>query len=428
MNITVKIIKTIAAVVALIMLASCTVIEIIPTKSTDSGNKTLSSPTKPRVTKTSETVDVPPQTDTNIRPGEPARVSFVAAGDNIIHDAVREDAAKRAGEGSAYNFLPMYQGIASTVSSADLSFINMECPVAGASFGYSGYPYFNAPEESVQALIDVGFDVFNINNNHMLDKGTAALASTINYFKSLQSILMIGGYNGEEDLYTPRTVTINGIKIGFISLNYGSNIETIDPSYGITVPFYKTKNWDGSYSVDNDFIRSYVSSAAKTCDFLIASVHWGDENTYTVNDEQKNVAALISESGADVIIGHHPHVIQSVEWHQNSDSSKTLVVYSLGNFISTQYYDYNMIGGMMSFDIVRDESGNVSVESPTFIPTITHYSMNRDSLQVYLLENYSEDLAKTHGCLLHSTDFTYAKAISSVKYVIPREFLSDFYK
>ena len=416
----------IAALLA-VLLVSCSTVEVFPTLTGSDSGKT-GEKTPASKTEAAMTTGVPSGAEPTSEPIKESRVSFAAVGDNIVHDAVREDAARLAGNNGSFDFVPMYSKIASAVRAADIAFVNMECPVAGASFGYSGYPYFNAPESAVDALALSGFDVFNINNNHMLDVGTAGLASTISYFKSRSDVTMIGGYNGEDDMYSPRVITVNGIKVGFVSLCYGSNIETIDPSYGVNVPIYMTKNADGSYSVNEAFISKYVSSAALSCDFLIASVHWGVEDSHTVTDEQRYVASIIADCGADAIIGHHPHVIQSVEWITRSDGSRTLVAYSLGNFISTQYYDYNMLGGMMTFDIVKDEYGAVSLDCPLFKPTMTHYSMVRDSLKVYFLEDYSDSLASLHGCSLNSDGFSYAKMISTVKYVIPAEFLSDFYR
>ncbi len=438
--------KIIAAILlSVLLLASCRPVDNggagggigrdpTPTLPLD-GDPTDTGATSPATSDVTSVPTLPPTagitTETN-RPDvtEEKRVSFLAVGDNIVHDAVRWDAEKRASAGTRYNFRDMYADIEATVKAADIAFVNMESPVAGEAFGYSGYPFFNAPEEAVTDLIDVGFDVFNINNNHMLDMGGAGLASTINYFRGLDDILMIGGYMGEGDLYKPRTITMNGITIGFVSINYCTNNVELDPIYGITIPHFAVLT-DNKYVIDDallDDMEAWVKKAAESCDYLIASVHFGDEGTYTISADQRRVAEVVAEAGADAIIGHHPHVIQSVEMRTNSDGSQTVVAYSLGNFISTQYYDYNMLSGMITFDIVMDENGVCTTENVLFMPIITHYSMNRDGLQVYHLENYSEALASTHGTVLYSPDFTYAKMIANVKYLINKDFLSDFYK
>ena len=124
-----------------------------------------------------------------------------------------------------------------------------------------------------------------------------------------------------------------------------------------------------------------------------------------------------------MILGHHPHVLQPVKWHDNADGSRTLVVYSLGNFLSTQHYARNMVGGMLTFDIVMDERGVCTVENPLLNPTVTHYSMNRDGLQLYMLEDYTQELAKKHGCSLYTTDFSLDWIYKHVFSIIDAEFL-----
>ena len=116
-----------------------------------------------------------------------------------------------------------------------------------------------------------------------------------------------------------------------------------------------------------------------------------------------------------------------MKWKENAEGHKTLIVYSLGNFISTMYYPWNMFGGYLSVDIVKDENG-VRLESPLFNPTMCHYSMKRRELKMYTLENYSQSLYETHGTTLKSSAYNYDKIVATVKKYIPEEFLTDYYK
>ena len=138
---------------------------------------------------------------------------FIAAGDNIIHSAVFEDARKRAG-GSGYDFLSMYNGIADTVKSADVKYVNQETPMAGASYGIQGYPSFNSPQEAGDALVALGFNTVNIATNHMLDMGTSGLADSIKYWKT-KDVTLLGAYT-KSDYDNIRVQEAGGIKIAWL--------------------------------------------------------------------------------------------------------------------------------------------------------------------------------------------------------------------
>ena len=135
-------------------------------------------------------------------PIETARISFLAAGDNVIHPCIYMDAEERATEETRpYNFKPMYEDVADYIAGFDLAFINQETLMCGEGFALSGYPNFNSPQDLGRDLLDIGFDIVGISNNHMLDKGSKGLLATINFWESeeMSDILMIGGYKSRED-------------------------------------------------------------------------------------------------------------------------------------------------------------------------------------------------------------------------------------
>ena len=346
-----------------------------------------------------------------------ARLSLVAVGDNIIHEAVFLDAKARAADGASYDFLPMYNGVADRIAAADVAFVNHETPMAGAEYGISGYPTFNAPREAGQALADVGFDVVNLANNHILDKRVAGARATVEFVRTLP-VLEIGVYLDRDDARQMRITEKNGIRIAWLSYCYGSNNSYNPATDDIIMPLLDQA----------DTIRSEVRAARAAADFVIVSAHWGLDDVAAVTDDQKRMASVIAEAGADVILGHHPHILQPVEWHENANGSRTLIVFSLGNFLSTQYYSRNMIGGMISFDLVKGTDGTCAVESPVLYPTVTHYSMQRDGLQIYMLEDYTETLAARHGCLAHSADFSLAWIYRHVRSIVKEEFLPAYFE
>ena len=109
-------------------------------------------------------------------------ITFAAAGDILVHTNVYKYASQLAqGTDAEYDFKPMFANIKEIISSADLAYVNQETPCAGKERGYSGYPTFNTPDEIADAVLDTGFDIVNIANNHMLDKGESGLARNIDF-------------------------------------------------------------------------------------------------------------------------------------------------------------------------------------------------------------------------------------------------------
>lgn len=327
-----------------------------------------------------------------------SRVSFLAVGDNIPHDSVINTARNDATGGKKYDFSEIYKGIADDIEDADVAFINQESPVGGEELGISGYPNFNAPKEMIEELIKIGFDVFNIANNHMLDKGERGYSNTVEYFNSLP-VTMIGGYT-KSDYDSVRIVEKNGIKIAFLSyttmVNSG-HANDISGSGKYMVP----------YANKNDITRQ-VTLAKENADAVIVSMHWGTEGKYTLPESHKSYISLCANLGVDAIIGHHPHVVGDVEWVSGESGNKMLVAYSLGNFCSSQLYSYNMIGEMIKFDIVKDEDGIVKIENVLVDPVVCHYSTDtskkdnqglhvRHSVRMYMLRDYTEAMSNSHG-------------------------------
>ncbi len=344
---------------------------------------------------------------------EDVRLSFVAAGDNVIHPGIYMEAAERAaGSASAYDFKPMYKEIAERIASADIAFINQETLMAGEDFGYSGYPLFNSPQELGLDLETLGFDIVNIANNHMLDKHEDGLASTIQFWKN-RNVTMIGGYENEEDYNSVRILEREGVKIALLSYTYGTNSLTLPASSPMVIPYLN----------DEDIIRQ-TARAREEADLVFVSVHWGEENLFATVSEQEHYAQLMADCGVDVIIGHHPHVIQKIEWLEREDGSRTLCIYSLGNLLSMMAKGYNMLGGLMTFDIVR-ENGKIFIENPVFLPTVFHYNQRFRETCVYYLEDYTDELASKHGVQRYGNTLSITELENYLTQYIDAEFLPD---
>ena len=326
------------------------------------------------------------------------RIRVVAAGDNIAHDSVIQTAREDASGTAEYDFSKIYAGIADIIAGAEIAFVNQEAPVGGKALGIAGYPNFNAPEEMVEHLMDLGFDVFNIANNHMLDKGAQGYKNTIAYFNSLP-VTMIGGYT-KSDYDNLRIVEEQGIKIAFLSyttLVNAGHAGDLPAGSEYIIPYANTAD-----------ITRQVGLAKAAADVVIASFHWGTENRFDVTTEQAKYAKLCADLGVDVVLGHHSHVVGGVEYLTGASGNKTLVAYSLGNLCSTMLYARNMVGEILSFDIVRDPDGVITVENVLVDPVISHYSTDtsrkdnqnlhvRYASRLYLLRDYTAELANSHG-------------------------------
>lgn len=382
---------------------------------------------KPPVTdKTHVTPDTPEVPDEPVIPEVPeepqeTRLSFVAFGDNLIHSSIIEDGerlAKEAGVSEKYYFDPMYENFKEIVGSADIAFINQETPIAGPDYPHAGYPQFNTPEEMGETLIRLGFDVINTATNHMLDCYDKGLLYHRDYWESKadQNVFQIGSYKDKEDYEKIKVYEKNGVKIAFLGYTYSTNGISTRSGSDIYIPY-----------INNEEMVRKVKEARELADLVFVSMHWGWEDSFDTSYEQRDAAQALVDAGVDVIIGTHPHVVQEMKWKENAEGHKTLIVYSLGNFISTMYYPWNMFGGYLSLDIVKDVDGT-RVENPLFNPTMCHYSMQRRELKMYTLEEYSQELYDTHGTTLKSSAYSYDKMIAKVKEYIPEEFLTDYFK
>ncbi len=317
---------------------------------------------------------------------QPSYLTFGAVGDHLLHISVIRDSKQSDG---THDFLSMYETVVPLIQSVDVAMVNQEAPISSAH-SPSGYPTFNSPLEAAQNLVDAGFDVINQANNHSMDKGESGVLSTIETWNNYPQIEMIGMYASQEERDKVETITKNDITLGFLSYTEQTN--------GLPVPS------DAPYLVpliEDDVIAEEVVYAKDRCDVLIASIHWGHENWLEPNDEQIRVAEMLNELGVDVIIGHHPHVIQPIEMLTSDTGHQTLVIYSLGNFISAQDRPNTMLGIFAHFTIKKDIDGTISYENITADPIITHYKMGWHTYSARPLELYTDELANTHSVRQH---------------------------
>ena len=321
-------------------------------------------------------------------------VHVTAAGDNLIHHSVMVNARELAG-GSGYDFKPLYSEVKYLIQEADVAVLNQETVISESNEvrgAEGGVLIFNSPPEVADAVIDLGFDVFTMANNHLLDMGTSGLEESINFWnrKAVENDLtVLGAYLDEEDANNIRVREVNGVKIAFLA--YAEHINGFDALLD-DVPLRVIKN------DEEDVIERQIKQARQIADAVIVSAHWGAEDTTIVSEDRTELANKMVEWGADVILGCHTHTAQTMEWIERDDGTKGFVYYSMGNFICAQTDNFNVVGELADFDIVIDgTTGELRLEDVGCIPTIVHYESEFSNMKIYPYSKYSPELAERHG-------------------------------
>lgn len=289
-------------------------------------------------------------------------LSLIMAGDALIHSSVYDDAY----DDGEYNFDKMLSLIKPIVKEHDLAFYNQETILGGTKLGLSSYPSFNSPQEVGEAFTNAGFNIVSLANNHTLDRGRSAIISSNNYWKTKKDVLVNGSSNSLEERNNIKIKEMNGVKYTLLAYTTTTNGIKSDKSYYVNI-----------YSEQQ--VKKDIQKVRDQVDLLLVSMHWGEEYSTDVTQEQEKIANYLSNLGVDIIIGHHPHVIEPIDYIDD-----TLVIYSLGNFLSGQEGLDRRIGLMVSVDIEKDEKG-ISIGNPTAFLTYTYYKSSnvKTNFKVY---------------------------------------------
>jgi len=317
-------------------------------------------------------------------------LTLVATGDNLFHETIIDSSLKNG----VYDFTPVYSEIKNIIEKADLAFINQETVMGGASFGYSGYPAFNTPQSLAKTIAETGFDIVNQANNHAMDMGQKGLIATLDLWDTIEGITVIGARKTGD---SARIITKNNISLGFLSYTYGLN--------GIALP---ADNPNLVSLINKNKMETEIDALRPLCDFLIVSMHWGDEYKTEPGKTQADLALFMAEHGVDLIIGHHPHVLQRAQTITLDDGRKTFCIYSLGNFVSNQRETERIIGGMLAVTFTKktqeEETKELFISDFGMIPVICHFDRGYINTKVYPLYSYTEELLKNHA--IKSKDLT----------------------
>lgn len=289
-------------------------------------------------------------------------VTLAAVGDVMMHEGQilsGYDSAKQL-----YDYSYFFEDIKPEIESADISMVNLETTLAGKERKFTGYPMFNSPDELADALKQTGFDIVVTSNNHSLDRGEQGVIRTLEVLRD-RGLSTVGTYDMPELRNTVLVKEVNGMKLSFLAYTYGTN--------GIPIPQGKPYLVN---LIDKEVILNDIAEARKLSDGVIVYLHFGQEYQLNPSAEQKNLAEILLNNGADVVIGSHPHVLQPGEWVEVKEAdgsiAKKYAAYSLGNFISAQRFPHTEEGMILKITLEKDLAKNKIItkhieEIPTWV-------------------------------------------------------------
>ncbi len=282
------------------------------------------------VTLAGETVDAPPP---------PRAFSMIAVGDVMLDRNVWKHI-------DANGYRSILEKVRDDLRSADITFANLECPLSTVGpHSPSEYLLFRANPSAVKVVTDGGIDVVALANNHALNAGEAGLRQTMDHLDNA-GVAYCGAHEDRDRAWDPCRFIVADIELGFVACT--------DLSFG-----------HGSWcKADDDLsgLRDRVAEAAGKCDLLAVSIHWGNEYQNKPTRRQKDVAEAAIEAGADLIIGHHPHVLQGVGSYQGVP-----ILYSAGNFVFDQREGERMESSVFHLRFVEGEGWHIRIV-PVWIP------------------------------------------------------------
>lgn len=336
-------------------------------------------------------------------------------GDILLHTPVSKSGLQKDG---TYNYDHLFKYIRKKVKSYDVSMLNEEVVLAGASFGITGYPQFNGRFEVGDAIEKAGFDVILHATNHSMDKGKAGLLSDLNQWKNAHPKLkIVGMYRTKKESEKITYVKKNGIRIAILNYTYGTN--------GLPLP----SDMPFAVNLMNEArVKSDIKKARKKADFIIVCPHWGTEYQDGIDSYQKKWTDFFLKQKVDLVIGTHPHVIEPVKWVSDDKTGhKMLVYYSLGNYVNSTarrgagtFRQY--LGGMADVTIEKTEDGTTSIKDAGFLPLITHYAQD-GKITTFFFSDYTEAKAKKNRLSNQDRTFTFQGAKKHFKKIISKKFL-----
>jgi poly-gamma-glutamate synthesis protein (capsule biosynthesis protein) len=293
-----------------------------------------------------------PQTDSTVT------VTISVVGDIMCH-SVQYNYSRVSGD--SFDFNPVYREVKKYLEESDFTFGNFETVTAGKEKGYSGYPLFNTPDDFLPALKNAGFDLFTTANNHSFDRGEAGVRRTIEQMIK-NNLNYNGTFTSQADRDSIRIFNIKGIHTAFLAYTFGTNGNPVPQGKPYLINL-----------IDFNLIEHDIKQArVKGADIVIVHYHYGEEYKREPLKSQQEIITKTIQSGADIIIGGHPHVLQPVNYYKtnNAKLDTGFVAYSMGNFFSNQRWRYSDAGVILTLSITKNfTKDSVYLSGVNYIPT-----------------------------------------------------------
>ena len=285
-------------------------------------------------------------------------IGEIIADENILSSALQAD--------GSYSFADMFASASGAMGNADYTIANVEGTMGGVNDGYTGKNEYNTPESIIADLADAGVDMMSLANDHALDNFMQGLQGTIANCTDM-GMEYVGAAASQEEKDTPKVVTINGTKIGF--LNYTTTLNSKDKATSEDAVKYGV-----NLVSESNCAKDVESMKAAGADAIVCIVSWSKDGETEVTKGQKKMMNALAEAGVDVIIGYGPRVSQPVGWIKVKDDEgnvvrRTLCVSSVGTFLSDSTDKTTDCGTIFEFTITPQEDGTFAVTSPKSIPT-----------------------------------------------------------
>ena len=299
-----------------------------------------------------------------------------AAGDLNITDSVVDSGLSAGG----YDYTRAFQDVASTLSSADLTVMNLEGNICGEPYGTAST---SAPTRLLTALRSAGVDILQVANSCTINNGLIGLNSTLQAIRAA-GIEPVGAYSSTAAFNKSKGYTIcevQGLRIAVVAFTKGLGGRALpDGSDGCVNLLYT--DYESTYKkVDTASITKILNNVkSEKPDFIIAMLHWGSENNDTISKTQESIITLLKKNGVGLILGTHPHLVQEIAY---DESDGTLVAYSLGDFYGDGTRGGTNYSIVLDVEITKDSENNttkVTGYSYTPIYTVTG-SQSADGFQ-----------------------------------------------
>ncbi|WP_346977861.1 CapA family protein [Clostridium perfringens] len=340
------------------------------------------------------------------------KVNISAVGDIILHDEQIWSAYNE--ENKSYDFMNNFKYVKNFIEKSDIAYGTIEGTYAGEEIGYSGYPNYNGPDSMIDALKDTGFDIINVATDHSLDKGVEGASKTGEKIdKDMTSI-------GNKKYIVKK---VKGIEIGFTSYTYESKEGELN---GHKIPEDINLNTFSYNKLDKGLeeMKALVEEMKNEgAEFIVFGMHWGVEYKTEPSKYQVKIAEALNEYGVDLILGSNPHVVQPIEEIEGEDGNKTLVAYSLGNFISNQRLETmgdrrTADGIILNLTLDKSRKG-VKIEKWDYTPTWVYKIPRENKKSDYYILPVEETLNSEEGKKLDKETLNQLnKSLESTKSIV----------